>query len=308
MTKYHGVLGLVLLFSTCAVEKNLTNITSNSPCDYIVEEYNSINLNSPEFGTDSTLDIITWNLEQFPKLNDSTIFYLVKLINELNVEIIALQEIGNQTYFDYLLSQLPGWSGKKTSGSYGLGFIYKDSLSVNDINKIDELNELTRTPFMLEIGWKGESLYIINNHYKCCGDGIIGGSSDDEEYRRLSAVTATINYLNTYLENEMVVLLGDLNDELSDEKSNNVFWEMISEDQKFRFIDLYIACQDETQWSFPNWPSHLDHILITNELFNHVSFVQTVIIESFFSNNWNKYDKYISDHRPVGMRLVIDRE
>ena len=40
------------------------------------------------FGTESTFDIITWNLEQFPKLNDSTIFYLVKLINELNVEII----------------------------------------------------------------------------------------------------------------------------------------------------------------------------------------------------------------------------
>ena len=33
------------------------------------------------------------------------------------------------------------------------------------------------------------------------------------------------------------------------------------------FVDLEIAYGSSTNWSYPTWPSHLDHICITNELF-----------------------------------------
>ena len=69
-----GVL-LLLVFNSCAENKNI--ITSG---------------NSIQFGTESTLDIVTWNIEHFPK-NNLTVSYLAELIDSMNVDIIAMQEI-----------------------------------------------------------------------------------------------------------------------------------------------------------------------------------------------------------------------
>ena len=52
---------------------------------------------------------------------------------------------------------------------------------------------------MLELNWKGQIIYIINNHYKCCGNGAIEDIQNDEEYRRLQSIRLTKEYLNSYL-------------------------------------------------------------------------------------------------------------
>ena len=68
--------------------------------------------------------------------------------------------------------------------------------------------------------------------------------------------------------------------------------------------DIEIASGSPAYWSFPGWPSHLDHILITDELFQSGYDTQTLLIEeTFFPDNPFLYDFYISDHRPVGIRF-----
>ena len=257
-----------------------------------------------KFGTDETLDIITWNIENFPKSNSLTVDYLYQLIIELDADIIALQEIGSNTYFNNLVETLDGWNGERTSGAYGLAYIYKSELEILDIYEIDELNkyEFSRTPYMLAVSWENEIVYIINNHYKCCGDGIINYSNtSDEEYRRLQSIQMTKTYLDTFYAYQSVVVLGDMNDELSDSKSNNVFTKFI-DDEYYEFTDYDIAIGTSSYWSFPNWPSHLDHILITNELFDNHDTTYTVLVEKNFSS-WAEYENIISDHRPIGIRL-----
>ena len=79
-------------------------------------------------GTDETLDIITWNIKEFPKSNNSTIEYVSQIIIEMDVDIIALQEIQSTEDFENLINQLDGWSGyKASSAAYGidLAFLYK---------------------------------------------------------------------------------------------------------------------------------------------------------------------------------------
>ena len=61
----------------------------------------------PEIGSDETLDIITWNIENFPK-NNQTENYVIQIINDINVDIIALQEIQDQNAFDNLVDNLSG--------------------------------------------------------------------------------------------------------------------------------------------------------------------------------------------------------
>jgi exonuclease III len=299
------VLWILILFNSCAKDIGINKNTQLTACDYIVNHYDDKLGDSIQFGTDSTLDILTWNLENFPKRNSFTIDSLIFLINNIDADIIAFQEIGNESYFNQLLNHLHNWDGERTKGTYGLAYLFKSSIGVNSITEISELNELTRTPFLLEVEWYGNIVYIINNHYKCCGDGKITDDQNDQEFRRLTAVKKTKEYLETYLQNQKVVLLGDLNDNLSDNKSDNIFWDMISDDSNFRFTDLSIACNSSEYWSYPSWPSHLDHIMITNELFNNSIHTQTVFAEKIFSNNWIGYDYYISDHRPVGIRLFF---
>ena len=76
----------------------------------------------------------------------------------------------------------------------------------------------------------------------------------------------------------------------------------------YYFADINIAQGNSSGWSFPNWPSHLDHILVTNELFNMSGnqSVQTIKIDEYLNGGWNEYDQNISDHRPVGIKLLVN--
>ena len=80
----------------------------------------SISQDFPIIGSDNSLDILTWNIETFPKHNE-TISYLTDIINDIDVDIIALQEITNQNDFDELISMLNGdWSGYRSANTnYG---------------------------------------------------------------------------------------------------------------------------------------------------------------------------------------------
>ena len=277
---------LLLVFNSCAENKNI--ITSG---------------NSTQPGTESTLDIITWNIEHFPK-NNLTVSYLAELIQSMNVDIIAMQEIwgdGASVSFENLKTKLDGWDGYRESS--GLAYLYKTELTINSLTEINDLNEIIRTPYLLSLTWGGQNIYVINNHFKA-----FGGAENEAE--RKIASEKIENYINEYLEDLNVIVLGDLNDELNDEESVNVFQNFIIDSTNYKFVDMDIAYSSSSNWSYPSWPSHLDHILITNELFdefdNEGSSVQTIRLEEYFDNGWIDYEKYISDHRPVGLSLKFN--
>jgi len=45
------------------------------------------------FGTDETFEVMTWNIEWFPKNNQITVDYVTQIIQELDVDILAIQEL-----------------------------------------------------------------------------------------------------------------------------------------------------------------------------------------------------------------------
>ncbi|SVD53459.1 uncharacterized protein METZ01_LOCUS406313, partial [marine metagenome] len=77
-----------------------------------------MNIFEPSFniGTDSSFDIITWNIQNFPK-HDSTIKYLLELIPIMKPDVIALQEIENESMFNYLKNELNGYNGIITNSA-----------------------------------------------------------------------------------------------------------------------------------------------------------------------------------------------
>jgi len=109
------------------------------------------------------------------------------------------------------------------------------------------------------------------------------------------------------LSEENVIVLGDLNDILTDPSAHNVFQTILDDDLNFLFADIDIANGPSSGWSYPNWPSHIDHIFITNELYgifdNSSSLIQTIQIDENMAGGFNEYDNKISDHLPVAIKL-----
>jgi len=295
---------LAILFISCAEDKGTESFYYPPPPFVEIDSsFSSINI-----GTDSTFDIITWNIQNFPKHN-TTLNYLLELISIMDPDIIALQEIENETVFNTLKNSLDNYDGILTNSSsfnLNLALLYSTDIAIESIHEIfiDDPWSFPRSPLVAHIIWDEKDIYIINNHFKAKG-------GTENENRRKSASEKLEDYVNEYLYGENVIILGDLNDELNEDPSNNVFQNFINDALNFKFTDMDIAYSSSSNWSYPSRPSHLDHILITNELFDNFenpgSIVQTIHIEAYFEGGWNEYDNYISDHRPVGLRLKFSQ-
>lgn len=268
------------------------------------------------FGTDSTFEVVTWNIERFPKNGDITVDSVSKIIEFMDVDLIGLQEVNDSTLCRQMIDNLPEYELFMDDDWFGgLAYIYKtSSVSIQSIYKIYDTspfwNAFPRSPLVVELIFNGETFIIINNHFKCCGDGLLDmGNPYDEETRRHKASTLLKQYIDENFNSSRVIVIGDLNDIITDLPINNVYQMFIDDSTNYAFADMSIASEVSSEWSFPSWPSHLDHILITNELFtefsNPNSEIKTIKIDNFLAGGLAEYDLNISDHRPVGLKIQI---
>lgn len=250
-----------------------------------------------------TLDIATWNIENYPKTN-STLQTVTDIIENYDLDLIALQEITSQTAFNNLVNELDGWEGFITQingSNLMLAYLYKTSeVTVNGtpINLYEEATEdnndaftAFRRPYLIDITHSnGLSVKLINVHLKCCN-----GSED----RRRKASDFLKTYIDDNLPDDEVVILGDFNDEIVD--SDNVFQNFLDDSQNYDFTTLEIAQGPSTGWSFqsPTFSSQIDQVLITNELFDNETSTSVLALDDCLST----YEGLVSDHRPVLIRF-----
>jgi len=244
---------------------------------------------------DLELNVATWNIEWFPKEDATTWNKVQTMIPAMDIDVIAVQEINSSSQFMALGQSLQGWGTAYVDVNFDqeTGFIYKESafLQFGTPYAISELS--ASSPFPREAirvdatHASGLEVTFINIHLKCCGS--TGGS---EYNRRKNASELLEAYIEDKLPNQAVIVLGDWNDGIV---SNTPFQNFKDSPSKYRFVDMDIATGSSSNWSYPSWPSHLDHILITDELFDYLGDVQTVKPESCVSGYYND----VSDHRPV---------
>lgn len=247
----------------------------------------------PQLSTE-TFDIVTWNIEQFPK-SGNTISLLATIIPTLNADIIAVQEIGTVTNFNSLVAALPGWSGVLSGGSLKTGYLYKNSeVTVSAVTyPLVDASAFPRSPmFITATHTSGLEVTLINLHLKCCDDGT-------SIPRRRDASQKLKAYIDANLSTKAVVMVGDYNEDITQPEGNDVFKNFVDDSNNYKFADMTIAQCGSENWSYPSWPSHLDHILITNELFDKVVETRTLKLNVCES----QYYGSVSDHRPVLMRL-----
>ena len=266
------------------------------------------------FGTDNDLDIMTWNIEWFPKNGQVTIDYVGQIIEALDIDVLAIQEVDDISSFNQVVNGLDDYNGYLESSWFaGLAYIYNtQTVEINNIYEIytssPYWSPFPRSPMVMDMNFMNENYIIINNHFKCCGDDNMNlNDDDDEETRRYIASNLLKEYVDNYFPDSNVIILGDLNDELNDNPNDNVFQMILDDSENYFFTDMDIAQGNSAGWSYPSWPSHLDHILITNELFDNNSYVEVIRIDDFMDGGFSQYDQNISDHRPVALKLSVEQ-
>ena len=260
----------------------------------------------PQFGTADTFDIMTWNLESFPVNGQTTVNKVAEVVEDLDVDVIALQEIVSASDFDSLVAMLDGWDGYRATSSYdNLNAAYLWNTATVTLDRFSEIFQsnpnFPRHPLVMKFEWGGVDVEAINLHLRCCDTG--------EDARR-----AASEALQGYLVNQMslpgernFIVLGDFNDKIDDPVADNVFQNFVDDDEHFLFATMEL-CGDSSQWSWPHWPDRgiIDHILLTADLFDEydsTGFIETQRLDDYLGSTW--YFDNVTDHRPVAMRIEL---
>jgi len=272
---------------------------------------NRWNFDVPSFNRDDFLDVATWNMEWFPKSKDSTITAVAEIMQKVNADIYAVQEIGSLKQFAAMMDLLPAYDFQVTrqSSFFDQAIIYKKSvlqyLGRSEPFSESDYNFAGRPPLRVDFLWTHggakEAISVLDLHLKCCGNGL---------ERRKKSVDELHEYLSLGLEwgEDNIIVMGDWNDQLDDVGTMQSFGAFLDDPENFHFATAEIA-GDVKQASYPSWPSFLDHILIGKGLFDEFEnggTIQTLPVEKWLGS-WDNYELIISDHRPVLMQLNMSR-
>lgn len=254
-------------------------------------------------GRPDGFEMATLNLKEFPMDGDNTLAMAAELVQGMQIDFFAFQELSNAGALQQLAQRLPGWSAlfsPAPSGNMSLGYLFKSSEFEVDATQTKALFEddsynFPRAPFQTLVHHKpsGHRIYVINLHLKAFGDAV-------SVSRRKEAARKLKGYLDENLSDEKVVVLGDFNDTIKEPADNGQTFVLWSSDAAhYRFSDLPIALGNAQWFSYPSYPSHIDHVLITNELFSLVDTVMT--LRPDFCNPL--FRETVSDHCPVVLYL-----
>lgn len=267
----------------------------------------------PAKGTDNTLDVATWNIEWFggklgPSNDELQFRNVLSIIRQADIDLWAVQEIASMDYFGRLLDSLGTDYSAYTdeSGGQRLGFIFKPAVlavtAVGNVLTSFDHDFGTRPPLQLSATTSTDperSVTFITVHMKA-EDG-----DPESVARREQAGRRIKNHIDfTNLATEMVVVLGDFNDTLTGSISSSTntspYANFIADGSNYLFLTGDLEADDRYTYCGSSCTSGsvIDHILITNELFNRYVTGSVDHYDEVLSEVFN-FLNTTSDHLPV---------
>jgi len=125
MQRFPGLIYFLLL--------SLVLISCNKQVSDAVEDLPKVNIS--KYGEDNTLEIASWNIEQFPK-HGQTVSNVKNIILDLDIDLYAVEEINDVASFRNLLDSLNAAAGgdfydgrlNEQSSNLKTGIIFKKTI------------------------------------------------------------------------------------------------------------------------------------------------------------------------------------
>ncbi len=304
------------------------------------------------FPKEDTFDVVAWNIEWFGDENNSPVGQnpmsdaiqrdsTATVLQRLNADIIAVEEIADDALFAELVAQLPGYDyilSDATSNPGGtppfqkVGFIYNtetvsvvntramftsihplynggdDSAILDYPNTTSRFYASGRLPFLMTadvtINDVTERIDLIALHARANSGNDAQGRYDMRKYD----VEVLKDSLDANFANNKVILLGDYNDDVdvtvADIPSTiSSFQEYVDDVDNYTIVSS--ALSEAGLRSFVSRENMIDHIAITNEL-------DEAYIENSVTVHYEVYDSdyafTTSDHFPVSARFLLEPE
>ncbi|MFB2837786.1 choice-of-anchor I family protein [Floridanema evergladense] len=253
-------------------------------------------------------------------INDSVVDASVTFQTLIN----AIAAAGGPTYQYRQINPVDDTNGGEPGGNIRVGFLYNpnrvsfvdrpggtstSNTTVTDIGNdgipdlsaspglIDPTNpafNASRKPLVGEFLFNGQTVYVIGNHFNSKGgDQPLFGPSQPptltSEAQRIQQATIVKDFVQSILDvnpNANIVVAGDLNDFQFSEPLT------ILKDGDLNILIETLPENERYTYNFQGNAQVLDHILVSNNLFNKLNGFDVVHINSEFADQ-------ISDHDPV---------
>ncbi|WP_440999382.1 endonuclease/exonuclease/phosphatase family protein [Fodinibius sp. SL11] len=282
--------------------------------------------------TDGVLETVTWNLEWYgsgfsgPTNQELQTQNIVKVIDSLDADLFAFQEVANQGALDNIVQFMDGYSGFTASHvprDQDMAFVYNtnaiDSLEAGPINDVrpEYQNDWSyywasgRTPLFFRFNYTYEN--TTREFYAVVIHGKANTSNYAESYeRRQKAAEGLYYYLKDNKSDANIILMGDYNDDVDQsiyyvEENNDRVYQETPYDKFVKDIDNFEVItkvlSDAGESASINYEDIIDHITISDELFDEHVQNSTAIHDprSYIED----YGNTTSDHLPVWAKFDI---
>lgn len=249
---------------------------------------------------EAVLPVWTWNVKTFP-LSGEAIGHVAAMV--AGAEIVGFQEVDSLAAFDELLHGLPGWVG--VAGEYGFGTQVAIAFRADRLKLVasEDLwdNDPDRFPrpvlaLTFEItGRAGSARFtVVDVHLKAQID------ADSQRRRREAIVVLEAWLAERRAAGELVIALGDWNDDIDDAPEWNVFAPILAKPDAYVALTAEVA--ERGDYSYIPFKRLIDHIVLTREAAEQlqVTDVGPLPLETAIP----RYTYTVSDHRPVRAALI----
>jgi len=266
---------------------------------------------------DQTLEVVTWNLEWFgstsygPADENLQLQNVVKVLDSLKADIYALQEVSDQQSVDQIVSHLSlpsyhGFVADYITYNQKMAFIYNtetvDSLTSGAITEsMNDYYWASRLPFQftfkVHINGETANIMAVDIHAKANT-----GDQSLSYRRRIEAAESIYQYFQNNRPDTRIIMLGDYNDDMDVSIFNDQptpYQLFLDDTQHYKVVTK--ALTDDGKSSNVYYDNMIDHITISNELFNRYIDGSEAV---FMADDWiASYSSTTSDHRPVWTRF-----
>ncbi len=257
----------------------------------------------PAVGTDTTLDVACWNVENFPK-DERSVTLLADLITSLELDLIVVEEVASVFAWDELVARLPLHDGVLSSHRYSpaeyqkIGFLYRADLMAlgePELLFIGDTYGFPRPPMKVSVTAGTLTFDVIGLHLKA-------GSAPEDSDRRAAAMRVLEAHVRAQVdgggEDELIVL-GDYNETVTTSYGMTVLAPMLAVPERYRFRSQDAAVAGEA--SFIPTGRVIDHVVTTAGLDAELGAIQAVIPR--LDAQMARYESYVSDHLPVVLSI-----